>query len=162
MSRLGRDHSRQFRRYRRCRPSFAALPQAEPDSNRRKILHPQSQQRDFLVQCNICGRDIRQRRPIDRAAAESSGIAPRPKRPALKLGTVHSNTDFLTLRPGRARSFIIVTRMSDISELLERFRRGAELVAVSITGAAGAELDWAPEPGKWSIRKIIAHLAGSG
>src|ERR1700746_2813335 len=51
--------------------------------------------------------------------------------------------------------------MSDISDLLERFRRGAELVAVSITGAAGAELDWAPEPGKWSIRKIIAHLADS-
>jgi hypothetical protein len=51
--------------------------------------------------------------------------------------------------------------MSDISDLLERFRRGAEMVAVSITGAAGAELDWAPEPGKWSIRKIIAHLADS-
>ncbi len=55
----------------------------------------------------------------------------------------------------------MVTRMSDISELLERFRRGAEMVAVSITGAAGAELDWAPEPGKWSIRKIVAHLADS-
>ena len=55
----------------------------------------------------------------------------------------------------------MVTRMSDISDLLERFRRGAEMVAVSITGAAGAELDWAPEPGKWSIRKIIAHLADS-
>jgi hypothetical protein len=51
--------------------------------------------------------------------------------------------------------------MSDISDLLERFRRGAEMVAVSITGAAGAELDWTPEPGKWSIRKIIAHLADS-
>ena len=51
--------------------------------------------------------------------------------------------------------------MSDISELLERFRRGAEMVAVSITGAAGSELDWAPEPGKWSIRKIVAHLADS-
>lgn len=51
--------------------------------------------------------------------------------------------------------------MPEIADLLERFRRGAELVAVSITGAAGAELDWAPEPGKWSIRKIIAHLADS-
>jgi hypothetical protein len=49
--------------------------------------------------------------------------------------------------------------MSEIPELLERFRRGAELVAVSITGAAGSELDFAPEPGKWSIRQIVAHLA---
>jgi len=38
--------------------------------------------------------------------------------------------------------------MSEIPELLERFRRGAELVAVSITGAAGQELDFVPEPGK--------------
>ena len=51
--------------------------------------------------------------------------------------------------------------MSEIPELLERFRRGAELVAVSITGAAGAELDFVPEPGKWSIRQIMAHLADS-
>src|SRR5579864_596475 len=49
--------------------------------------------------------------------------------------------------------------MSEIPELLERFRRGAELVAVSITGAAGSELDFAPAPGKWSIRQIVAHLA---
>lgn len=49
--------------------------------------------------------------------------------------------------------------MSEISDLLERLRRGAELVAVSITGAAGSELDFSPEPGKWSIRQIVAHLA---
>jgi hypothetical protein len=51
--------------------------------------------------------------------------------------------------------------MSEISDLLERLRRGAELVAVSITGAAGSEVDYAPEPGKWSIRQIVAHLADS-
>ena len=51
--------------------------------------------------------------------------------------------------------------MAEISELLERFRRGAELVAVSITGAAGSEMDFVPEPGKWSIRQIVAHLADS-
>src|SRR5271166_440609 len=51
--------------------------------------------------------------------------------------------------------------MSDISELLERFRRGAELVAVSITGAAGSEVDFVPKPDKWSIRQIVAHLADS-
>jgi hypothetical protein len=51
--------------------------------------------------------------------------------------------------------------MSEVSELLERFRRGAEMVAVSITGAAGSELDFVPEHGKWSIRQIVAHLADS-
>jgi len=51
--------------------------------------------------------------------------------------------------------------MSEVPELLERLRRGAELVAVSMTGAAGAELDFVPEPGKWSIRQIVAHLADS-
>ena len=49
--------------------------------------------------------------------------------------------------------------MSETSELLERFRRGAELVAVSITGAAGSEMDFVPQPGQWSIRQIVAHLS---
>lgn len=51
--------------------------------------------------------------------------------------------------------------MSEVPELLERLRRGAELVAVSITGAAGSELDYVPEPAKWSIRQIVAHLSDS-
>lgn len=51
--------------------------------------------------------------------------------------------------------------MSEIADLLERFRRGAELVAMSMTGAAGAELDFVPEPGKWSVRQILCHLADS-
>ena len=51
--------------------------------------------------------------------------------------------------------------MSEIADLLERLRRGAELVAVSITGAAGSEVDYAPQPGKWSIRQIVAHLSDS-
>src|SRR5260370_37603391 len=51
--------------------------------------------------------------------------------------------------------------MSEIPELLERFRRGPELVAVSITGAAGQELDFVPQPGKWSIRTIVSHLCDS-
>ncbi len=49
--------------------------------------------------------------------------------------------------------------MSEIPELLERFRRGAELVAVAITGAAGPEVDFKPAPDKWSVRQIVAHLA---
>ncbi len=48
--------------------------------------------------------------------------------------------------------------MSEIADLLERFRRGAELVAVATTGAAGTELDFKPE-GKWSVRQIVCHLA---
>jgi len=51
--------------------------------------------------------------------------------------------------------------MSEIAELLERYRRGAELVAVAITGAAGPELDFKSGPDKWSVRQIVAHLADS-
>jgi hypothetical protein len=51
--------------------------------------------------------------------------------------------------------------MSEITDLLERFRRGAELVAVVSTGSAGAEWDFVPAPGKWSLRQIICHLADS-
>jgi len=54
--------------------------------------------------------------------------------------------------------------MSDtatIPELLERFRRGPELLAVVLTGVFGEEEDFVPAPGKWSIRQIIAHLADS-
>jgi len=48
--------------------------------------------------------------------------------------------------------------MSEIPDLLERFRRGAELLAVATTGAAGPELDFRPE-NKWSVRQIVCHLA---
>jgi hypothetical protein len=51
--------------------------------------------------------------------------------------------------------------VGEIADLLERYRRGAELVAVAITGAAGSELDYVPEPGKWSVRQILCHLADS-
>lgn len=51
--------------------------------------------------------------------------------------------------------------MSQTNELLERFRRGPELLAVVLTGVFGEEEDFAPEPGKWSIRQIAAHLADS-
>ena len=49
--------------------------------------------------------------------------------------------------------------MSEVAELLERFRRGAELVASSLTGAAGSEVDFKPAPEKWSVRQIVAHLS---
>jgi len=51
--------------------------------------------------------------------------------------------------------------MSEIEQLLERFRRGPELVAVALIGAAGSELDYTPQPGAWSVRQIMAHLADS-
>jgi DinB superfamily len=49
--------------------------------------------------------------------------------------------------------------MSDIPALLERYRRGPELLAVVLTGVFGEEEDFITAPGKWSIRQIIAHLA---
>jgi hypothetical protein len=51
--------------------------------------------------------------------------------------------------------------MNSLAEDLERFRRGAELLATVLTGAAGEEIDYVPGPGKWSIRQIMAHLADS-
>ncbi|MDW8130602.1 MAG: DinB family protein [Bryobacterales bacterium] len=50
---------------------------------------------------------------------------------------------------------------TELNELLERYRRGPELIAAVTTGAAGAELDFVPEPGRWSVRQIVAHLADS-
>jgi len=52
-----------------------------------------------------------------------------------------------------------VNTMSDLPALLERFRRGPELLAVVLTGVFGEEEDYTPAPGKWSIRQIVAHLA---
>jgi DinB superfamily len=46
-----------------------------------------------------------------------------------------------------------------LAEDLERFRRGAEVLATVLTGAAGEEVDYTPAPDKWSIRQIMAHLA---
>lgn len=51
--------------------------------------------------------------------------------------------------------------MSEIAELLERFRRGPELLAAVLTGAAGKEFDFQPAPGKWTIRQTMAHMADS-
>ena len=49
--------------------------------------------------------------------------------------------------------------MSDLSALLERYRRGAELLAMVLTGVFGEEEDFAISPGKWSVRTIVAHVA---
>ena len=49
--------------------------------------------------------------------------------------------------------------MSEIPALLERFRRGPELLAVVLTGVFGEEEDFTASPGKWSVRQIVAHLA---
>src|SRR5947209_4772434 len=49
--------------------------------------------------------------------------------------------------------------MSDLTILLERFRRGPEVLATVLTGVFGEEEDFATAPGKWSVRQIVAHLA---
>jgi DinB superfamily len=49
--------------------------------------------------------------------------------------------------------------MSDLPALLERYRRGPEVLAMVLTGVSGEEEDFVPAPGKWSPRQIVAHLA---
>jgi hypothetical protein len=49
--------------------------------------------------------------------------------------------------------------MTPLPALLERFRRGPELLAVVLTGVFGDEEDFVPAPGKWSARQVVAHLA---
>jgi hypothetical protein len=49
--------------------------------------------------------------------------------------------------------------MSNLTESLERFRRGPELLAMVLTGVYGDETDFSLTPSKWSIRLLIAHLA---
>lgn len=51
--------------------------------------------------------------------------------------------------------------MSELSDILERFRRGGELLAMATTGAAGPELDFKPAPDKWSVRQVVCHIADS-
>ena len=48
--------------------------------------------------------------------------------------------------------------MNSLSEDLERFRRGAEVLATVLTGAAGEEVDFTPAPDKWSIRQVLNHI----
>jgi hypothetical protein len=48
--------------------------------------------------------------------------------------------------------------MSELAEILEKFRRGPEVLAAAMTGAAGSEVDFAPA-GHWSVRQIMAHLS---
>jgi hypothetical protein len=51
--------------------------------------------------------------------------------------------------------------MSELSDWLERFRRGPELIAVATTGASNVEMDFPPAPGAWTVRVICAHVADS-
>lgn len=53
----------------------------------------------------------------------------------------------------------IIGVVPDLTPLLERFRRGPELLAVVLTGVFGEEEDFLIAPGKWSVRQIVAHLA---
>lgn len=48
--------------------------------------------------------------------------------------------------------------MSELSDLLERFRRGPELLTMATTGAAGSMLDFKPEDGL-SMRQIVCHVS---
>jgi hypothetical protein len=49
--------------------------------------------------------------------------------------------------------------VSELDQLLERLRRGPEVLAAALTGAAGSELDFHGAPERWSIRQIVAHVS---
>ncbi len=49
--------------------------------------------------------------------------------------------------------------MPDIPALLERFRRGPQVLAAVLTGVSAVEEDFVTAPGKWGIRQIVAHVA---
>ena len=54
---------------------------------------------------------------------------------------------------------MIAEQNTHLSDLLERFRRGAELLAMATTGAAGPVLDFRVEGHEWSVRQNVCHLA---
>jgi hypothetical protein len=45
--------------------------------------------------------------------------------------------------------------------MLDQYKRGYQEVAEAVAGATDAELDARPEPGKWTAREIVHHLADS-
>ena len=48
--------------------------------------------------------------------------------------------------------------MNELPDLLERYRRGAELLAMATTGAAGPVLDFKAEGHEWTMRQIVCHV----
>lgn len=51
--------------------------------------------------------------------------------------------------------------MATHTELIERFERGARSVEKALRGVPAGIEDREPAPGKWTIRKIAAHIADS-
>lgn len=49
--------------------------------------------------------------------------------------------------------------MNDVPELLERFRKGADLVVAALVDTKPAEIDYSLDERSWSLRQIAAHLA---
>jgi|SRR5579862_7985709 len=49
--------------------------------------------------------------------------------------------------------------MSELADLLERFRRGAEVLAMATTGAAGPVLEFRVSEGSRSVRQMVCGLA---
>lgn len=47
----------------------------------------------------------------------------------------------------------------ELTDLLERLRKGPETVGAALSGVTNGELDYSPAPGKWTVRQILAHLA---
>jgi hypothetical protein len=52
-------------------------------------------------------------------------------------------------------------KTAGLEDLLERYRRAPEVIAMMLTGVFGEEVDFIPAAGKWSIRQITRHLVDS-
>lgn len=59
----------------------------------------------------------------------------------------------------RVDAFSTPVNISALEDLLERYRRGAELLAMATTGAAGPALDFKPEGASLTVRQIVCYLA---
>ena len=48
--------------------------------------------------------------------------------------------------------------MSELAALLERFRKGADVLESAVRDVTTEEWDYIPGPGRWTIRQVVAHV----
>jgi hypothetical protein len=48
--------------------------------------------------------------------------------------------------------------MSELAALLERFRKGADVLESAVRDVTAEEWDYVPASGRWTIRQVVAHV----